>query len=595
MKQPLLSGPNALNGPLPQTPGGYVQGQHGRYGPVPGQVPPFGPKTGPQGPGGPQMFAPPQQRPAGPMGSSLNRPVPNSFQQNNPGPSFAGPGGATMLATPPAPGTFNPNRPPFGPGPSVGNRPGGTGGPGSRKPDGPPGAPPGGKGKKKRRVPIWARVVIGILTVLLLLGGTAFAYYQVNYAGVVSNIVGQTVARTKQDGADPNANLTNGILTGPRVNILLLGSDTDQKFQNGQYIAQTDIVVTIDPASKTVGMLSIPRDFYINVPGYGLHKLDEAYGLGGVALSRRTIEQDFGISINYYAWVGLDGFIKVIDTVGGVDVDVMHPIVDDNYPNDTGANANDPYALKRLYLPPGPQHLDGPTALNYVRSRHADLVGDFGRSARQQQVLSALKTKLSNPSIFGQLTQIASDLNGFVKTDMQLPDVLKLMNFARSINANQINKLTLGPPYSHSVNLSDGTSVVIPECAKVIPAISQFLQLGNQAACNIGYTGDPPTLATSTPTVPNQPLTTPGVNGQPAPPATPGASNQPTPMSTSGVSNQPAPPAIPGDGNDFQGWGNMAANATSSLSNGFSDLFGMRSLLDLLFLGVFESPAAFQV
>lgn len=592
-RQPSFSGSNPANGPLPQTPRGYVQGQHGRYGP--GQAPPFGPKTGPQGPGGPQMSAPPQQRPGGPMRAPLNAPAPNSFRQNNSGPSFAGSGGATMLATPPAPGTFNPNRPPFEPGPSIGNRPG------VRRSDGPPEGK--GKRKKKRRVPIWARVVIGFLIVLLLLGGTAFAYYQTNYAGVVNNVVGQTVARTRLDGADPNANLTNGILTGPRVNILLLGSDTDQKFQNGQYIAQTDIVVTIDPTSKTVGMLSIPRDFYINVPGYGLHKLDEAYGLGGVALSRRTIEQDFGISINYYAWVGLDGFIKVIDTVGGVDVDVLHPIVDDNYPNDTGANANDPYALKRLYLSPGPQHLDGPTALDYVRSRHADLVGDFGRSARQQEVLSALKTKLDNPSVFGQLPQIAGDLNGFVKTDMQLPDVLKLMNFARGIKTDQINKLTLGPPYSHSATLSDGTSVVMPDCTKIIPAISQFLQLGNRAACNIGYTGAPPALATSTPTVPDQPLTTPGVNPQPTPLTTPAAPNQPTPMSTSGASTQPAPTATSDtstqptpastsdDGNDFQGWGNMAGNATSSLE----DLFGVRSLLDLLFLGVFESPAVFQV
>src|SRR5262249_10837242 len=155
---------------------------------------------------------------------------------------------------------------------------------------------------------------------------------------------------------NPNANLNGNILSGPRINILLLGSDTDEKFQ-GNYIAQTDIVVTIDPATKSVGMLSIPRDSFINVPGYGMHKLDEAYGLGGVAVSRLTIEQDFGITINYYAWVGLDGFIKVINEVDGVDVDVMHPIADDNYPNDVGTN--NPYAVKRLYLPPGPQHLDG--------------------------------------------------------------------------------------------------------------------------------------------------------------------------------------------------------------------------------------------
>ncbi|MGH2507748.1 MAG: LCP family protein, partial [Ktedonobacteraceae bacterium] len=393
IKQPSFTQPLHDAQAFPQMPNGYVQGQQGRYGP--GPMPSLGGLPMPNTPQG-QMFAAPQQRSS--MGSSFAAPQPNTLNQNNTGASFSRPA-ATMLATPPAPmpGTFNPNRPPSGPD--------------GKRPDGPLRRDPGGKRKKKRRVPIWARVVIGFLTFLLVLGGGSFWYYQVNFANTVNNIVGQTVPRTKDDGADPNADLTNGILTGPRVNILLLGSDTDEKFQ-GTYLAQTDIIITIDPSSKTVGMLSIPRDFYLNVPGYGMHKLDEAYGLGGVALSRRTIEQDFGIPINNYAWVGLDGFIKVIDTVNGVDVDVLHPIVDGNYPDDTGASANNPYALERLYLPPGPQHLDGPTALEYVRSRHADLVGDFGRSARQQQVLSALKTKLVNPNIFGQLQQISNDLNG---------------------------------------------------------------------------------------------------------------------------------------------------------------------------------------
>jgi LCP family protein required for cell wall assembly len=459
-----------------------------------------------------------------------------------------------MMAAPPVPGTFNPNSLPMGPG-SFGN---GPAGPGGRRIDGPPGKGPGGpRRKKKRKIPMWARVAIGFLLFFLLLGGVGFAYYQINFAGAVNTIVGQQVQRAKGE-EDPNSNLNNGILTGPRVNILLLGSDTDQKFQ-GSYIAQTDIVVTIDPSSHTVGMLSIPRDFYINVPGYGMHKLDEAYGLGGVDLSRQTIQQDFGIPINYYAWIGLDGFIKVINEVGGVDVDVLHPIVDDNYPDDVGANANNPYSVKRLYLPAGPQHLDGPTALEYVRSRHADLVGDFGRSARQQQVLGALKTKLTNPDIFNKLSAIANDLKGYLKTDMQLPDVLKLMNFARSLDTNKINKLILGPPYSSSgkapAGAGDaGADVVFPNCAAIVPAIAQMLQLGNNAACNIqGDSGAPAHLPAAY------------TRGQPSPLA----------MSIN----------------------NSTSIVGNDLNAGFggnpSDLFGISSLLDLMLMGTFESPNVF--
>src|SRR5205823_12807258 len=139
---------------------------------------------------------------------------------------------------------------------------------------------------------------------------------------------------------------------------------------------------------------------------------------------------------------------KVINTAGGVDIDVLHPITDDLYPDDTG-NSQNAYAYKRLYLA-GPQHLDGPTALEYVRSRHADLVGDFGRSTRQQQVLNQLKTKLNNSGIIGKLPELANDLKGSVITDLNLPDVVTLMNFARSLDPNKIKRVTLGPPYSET-------------------------------------------------------------------------------------------------------------------------------------------------
>jgi LCP family protein required for cell wall assembly len=423
---------------------------------------------------------------------------------------------------------------------------------------------------------MWARVMVAVLLVMLVLAGGIASYLYSAFSAPVGNIVNQQVQRAKGED-DPNAKRNGAdILSGPRINILLLGSDTDQKFTNADgthtYLAQSDIVVTIDPASKSVGMLSIPRDFYINVPGHGMHKLDEAYSLGGsavgngayspggVALSRLTIEQAFGISINYYAWVGLDGFVKVIDTVGGVDVDVMHPITDDNYPDDVGNHTGDIYALKRLYIAPGPQHLDGLPALEYVRSRHADLVGDFGRSARQQQVLSALKTKLNNPDIVGKLSQIANDLNGYVKTDMGLTDVFKLMNFARGLDPNKMNRVILGPPYSSSANLPGGESVVNPNCAKIVPAIAKMFDLGSKAACNIqGDSSNNTSVASTSPT--SSPLVSAAADSS------------------------------------LQAADQMASTGVMSLTggNGTNDLFGVRSLLDLLLTGVFESPQAMQV
>lgn len=428
----------------------------------------------------------------------------------------------------------------------------------------PPEFGPGGKKRKKRRVPIWARVVLVALLLLLVTVGSVAGYYYVNFSAPVNNIVDQQVPRAKGED-NPNQGRNGGdILSGGRINILLLGSDTDQKFTNPDgthsYLAQSDIVVSIDPATKNVAMLSIPRDFWINVPGKGMHKLDEAYALGGVALSRLTIEQDFGIPINYYAWVGLDGFVKVIDTVNGVDVDVLHPITDDNYPDDVGNKTGDIYALKRLYIPPGPQHLDGPTALEYVRSRHADLVGDFGRSFRQQQVLNQLKTKLNNPDIVGKLPELAADLNGYVRTDMQLSDVFKLMYFARNLDSSKINRVILDPPYS---NIGDvGTeSVVFPHCDKIVPEIAQLFALGSKAVCNIQANSSSSSLAATS----RSTLTHDAGTAQAVPTSVWGAASE------------------------------MANMGAIGLGEGGSDVSGIHSLLDLLFVVVFDSPQAWQV
>jgi len=437
----------------------------------------------------------------------------------------------------------------------------------------PPPTAPNKARKKKRRFPIWARVAVAMLLLLLILSGSGAAYYEANFAAPVANIVNQSAPRLKGE-TDPNQNrsTTSGdVLSGGRLNILLLGSDTDEKFQ-GLYLAQTDIVVTIDPSTNYVGMLSIPRDLYVSVPNYGAMKLDEAYATGqryennAVGLSRLTIFQNFGIPINYYAWVGLDGFIKVINTAGGVDIDATHPITDDIYPDDTGTSQN-AYAYKRLYIAPGPQHFDGPTALEYVRSRHADLVGDFGRSARQQQVLSQLKSKLTNSNIISKLPTIAQDLNGYLKTDMQILDVVELMNFARTIDPNKIQRVILSPPtYSYAAVASDGQDkgedIFLPNCPAIQGIIAKMFALGNNAKCqNMQTSNSGNSTVTST-----------------------SSTTQST--ATYGSALQVATTFKAG--NSWQTFGQMASLSLNGSGN--DDPLGIRSLLDLLLTIVFESP-----
>jgi LCP family protein required for cell wall assembly len=257
------------------------------------------------------------------------------------------------------------------------------------------------------------------------------------------------------------------------LNLLLLASDTDAKFACGGVLTQTDMVVRIDFVHHHVTMLSLPRDLWIpSDEGYCCNKLDEissnetdnattalAAKLHGFAHIVATIEQDFHIPINAYAWVGLDGFIKVIDTLGGVDIDVLHPIVDDTYPADI-TNPNSPYDYQRVFIPPGPQHLDGETALEYVRSRHSDLLGDLGRTARQQELLLALKQKLDSRDIFVHLEEIATDLQGSVLTSLSMQQVLELASYARGLSARDFTQMALGLPdygYGAMIDTPEGT------------------------------------------------------------------------------------------------------------------------------------------
>jgi len=269
------------------------------------------------------------------------------------------------------------------------------------------------------------------------------------------------------------------LLPNRRFNVLLLGSDNDLKFTANAVLTQSMILVSIDPGSSDVAMISIPRDFWVPIASYGYQKIDVAYEVGGIALARSTVEKLFGVKVDYYAWVGLNGLVQVIDTLGGVDVTVQHPILDEMYPDDL--NSQDPYAFFRLYIPAGPQHLDGTTALEYVRSRHGDLQSDFGRSARQQQVLLAIKNHVQTMAIVGQVPELAADLQDSVKTDLSPAAVLQLAALARKVPPDAIHQQVLSAPDFASLGYSpDGTQqVVYPNWTAIRPAVARLLKSGS--------------------------------------------------------------------------------------------------------------------
>jgi LCP family protein required for cell wall assembly len=354
---------------------------------------------------------------------------------------------------------------------------------------------------RKRRVRTTC-LMLSLFLLLLMIGGgvLGFAYVNTTLLTPVTKFI-HPVSRGKDE---PVLNGDTSSVTGRTWNILLLGSDNDSKFNFPALLTQVMMIVHIDPAHHSVSLVSIPRDSWVYVPEVGgMHKIDQAFFLGaiqhnnfddGVRLARLTVEKDYGITIDRYAWVGLSGFASVIDTLGGVDIDVTHPIVDDTYPYDT-SNSNDPYAYQRLYLVPGPQHLDGQEALEYVRSRHADLIGDIGRTERQQQVLSALKKKLTPVNVTTHLTQLIADVQGKVYTDVSEQEMLAFANFGRDLPDSAVQHLSLGPgqgnqDYGDYANVYDPSidanqDVLIPNCSNIQSALNHVFDLGKVQSCNV--------------------------------------------------------------------------------------------------------------
>ncbi|GAC1627338.1 MAG: hypothetical protein NVS4B9_18880 [Ktedonobacteraceae bacterium] len=361
----------------------------------------------------------------------------------------------------------------------------------------------GGRNARRKMSPVQLAFLIFVALFVMGCGTLTTAYYV--YNTTIRGPLKAFLRPVSRDTNEPATGDTSQVM-GRAWNILLLGSDNDRKYTFPAILTQVMMIVRVDTLKNTATLVSIPRDSWVPVPEVGgMHKIDQAFLLGtqrnntfeaGVRLARLTIENDYGIPIDHYAWVGLDGFAKLIDTFGGVDINVAQPVVDDTYPNDVGAGSdpNDPYALRHIYIAPGQQHLNGDEALVYVRSRHSDPLGDIGRTERQQQVLSALKQKLNLSNVVQHLPQLEKDLTGSVYTDLNESEILAFANYARTLPAKAVQHLTLGPgsgeqDYGEFATVFDpllntNQSVVLPHCDKIQPAINRVFNLAG-FSCNV--------------------------------------------------------------------------------------------------------------
>jgi LCP family protein required for cell wall assembly len=247
-----------------------------------------------------------------------------------------------------------------------------------------------------------------------------------------------------------------------RINFLLLGSD-QRDGETSLPRTDTIIVATIDPDKRTAGLLSLPRDLWVTIPGYGNDRINAAFELGeatkrggGPELVRRTVEELLGVPIHHYVLIGFAGFERLVNQVGGVIVDIERPIKDDEYPDQN-------YSVRRIFFQPGLQRLDGETALWYVRTRHAD--SDFGRARRQQQFLLALRRQALQLDLLPKAPSLLASLADAVKTDLRPAEILALARIAKDIDASQVvNRVVDETMTTHWVTPA-GAQVEVPDRA----------------------------------------------------------------------------------------------------------------------------------
>ena len=263
--------------------------------------------------------------------------------------------------------------------------------------------PPKRRSAKKK---VWPYVVLGTILIFVLaaLAGVFFAQSSL-------------LDRAKDEQKDE-------LLTAKdKATIMIMGVDerTDDVGRS-----DTLMVATIDPHKNEAALLSIPRDTRVAIPKNGYDKINAAYAYGGEKLTQRTVEDFLGIRIDHYVIINTHAFQKIIDAIGGIDIDVEKRMYYEDPWDDDGGLVID--------LRPGRQHMDGKTAVTYVRYR--DEEGDIGRVKRQQKFMRACVDAVTTPAILPRLPGIISSVIDSVKTDLSVRQMLEFIGTLKQAQAN---------------------------------------------------------------------------------------------------------------------------------------------------------------
>lgn len=275
----------------------------------------------------------------------------------------------------------------------------------------------GGAARAQKR-PSPLPLIAGVL-ILAVLTFAAFAYAGYRVAGLV--LAGNPATGQGQQAGSGAAEAT----TGKSETILLIG--VDQRVPGEPSRSDTIMLAVLDPQKPGVDLLSIPRDTRVKIPGYGYDKINAAHAYGGPQLLMDTINGFLGSHVDKYVEVNFQDFQKIIDILGGVDIDVDKRMY---------------YPEENIDLKPGFQHLNGYNALAYVRYRY-DPEGDITRVGRQQKFMKALIDQTLKLSTIPKIPRLVSEISKDVKTNLSVKEMLSLALSMKDLNGDAVNTYTI--------------------------------------------------------------------------------------------------------------------------------------------------------
>ncbi len=264
-----------------------------------------------------------------------------------------------------------------------------------------------------------------------------------------------------------------------RINIMLLG--IGDPGHDGETLADTNMVVSINTKTNEAAMISIPRDTRVKIPGYGYNKINQAHAdgfsnnkdQGGIDLAKQTIESTLEIPIHYYVRANFTGLKQMVDAVGGIDINVTEALYDPEFPCDKNQYKSCGFKIKA-----GTQHMDGATALKYARCRKGNCGDDFGRALRQQEVLTAVRSKaisaqtLINPAKLNSLMNAASSN---IKTDLSVNNISRLIDLSKKIDQSKTINVVFSTKPNGFLKQSNSSSDLVPVDG-TFSAIAEFVK-----------------------------------------------------------------------------------------------------------------------